>query len=118
MTSTRSLVLAMLHINHLQQLVLTSHEVSVSDREISSKPSPLFSNIIIEDSGANIIVPVPPHSDSNWNTSGGILVLGGKTIYFYSIDRKQKKKGNTIRMTSDAKLSSATVVWPYSEITA
>lgn len=80
----------------------------------------MLPSVIIPETDSNLILSVPPHGRDSWNPAGGILVLGGSRILFYTVDRKQKKNGDkaTQRIKEDNKTLTADVAWPYAEITA
>ncbi|THH03261.1 hypothetical protein EW145_g6399 [Phellinidium pouzarii] len=114
--TSRSVALAILHRDHTQMLVLTSHDLSVSDHELSSS-STLLPDVNLSDIDSGFLIPVPPHTRSTWNPNGGILVLGGKCIKYLIIDKKQRKKNNTSGPVG-AKAVKAEIDWQFSKITA
>ncbi|KAH8114589.1 mono-functional DNA-alkylating methyl methanesulfonate N-term-domain-containing protein, partial [Phellopilus nigrolimitatus] len=116
--NSRATVLAILHRDHQQRLVLASHDLS--NQELSSSPSAFLSDVIIADTESSLIIPIPPHTRSSWRNHGGVLVLGGSRISFYSIDRRQKKKNadTSVQNGVNSKVAKVETNWPYSEITA
>ncbi|KAI5118862.1 hypothetical protein M0805_005306 [Coniferiporia weirii] len=115
-TSSRSVALAILHRDHGQMLALTSHDLSISGRELSIS-SAFLSDIALPNVDSGSLIPVPPHSQSNWNSNGGVLVLSDSRISFYAIDKKQKRKSSTHR-SSGIKSANAECDWTFSGITA
>ncbi|TDL17702.1 hypothetical protein BD410DRAFT_901246 [Rickenella mellea] len=118
-------VLAILHRDHAQKIVLTSHDISLHDLELSFSPSALLPECKVKDPMANVLIPVLPYQNSSWNAHGGVLVLGGTKVYFYACSpvekQKKKKKDNTVTLDDlDKKVPKplARMEWPYSEITA
>ena len=116
--STRTLALAILHQDHTRQLILTSHELSVSDRDLSLNASSMLAAFAVPEPDSNVLIPVPPHGRNSWNSSGGILVAGGPRILFYTIDRKQKNAGGLKHIASETKAIAVEVDWPYAEVAA
>ncbi|KAL5524495.1 hypothetical protein ACEPAF_9635 [Sanghuangporus sanghuang] len=117
--NARATVLAILYRDHLQKLRVTSHDLSVSDMEISPSASAFLPDFPLVDAGANLLIPVPPQASSAWNNNGGILILGGGVISFFSIDRKQKKKNNQATpKASSSRTPHAETIWPYFDVSA
>lgn len=117
--SKRSSTVAFLYRDHNQKVVLTSHELSLSESEISSSPSSVLPETVVADPSASILIPVPPHGEDSWNILGGVLVLGEETVSFYSNAKKSKKKGGEGKARSPDDIEPvAKVRWPYSQITA
>lgn len=81
----------------------------------------MLANVVVPETDSNLIISVPPHGRNSWNSNGGILVLGGSRVLFYSIDRKQKRKSgdkSAQRDKEDRKSATAEVAWEYAEIAA
>ncbi|EJC97967.1 uncharacterized protein FOMMEDRAFT_162310 [Fomitiporia mediterranea MF3/22] len=118
-TNARATALAILYKDYMQKLSVTSHDLSLADLELSPSPSSFLPEFHVPDEDSNLLIPVPPQIKSSWNVNGGVLVLGGSTIAFYSIDRKQKKKNSSSQSkSSTSKIPQAEVNWPYFDITA
>lgn len=117
--NVRATVVGILYRDHLQKLRVTSHDLSVSDMELSTSPSAFLPDFPLTDVGANLLIPVPAQASSSWNNNGAILVLGGGVVSLFSIDRKQKKKNNLAApRNSGSRVPQAEVVWPYYDVAA
>lgn len=114
--------MAILYRDSHKKLVVTSHELTGSPLELSPSPSAFLPEISVADTESNLLIPVPPQTtnNSNWNTNGGVLVLGGSTVAFYPIERKQKKKKNgpTNPKVSGVRVAEAEAKWSFCDITA
>lgn len=118
-------VMAILHRDHTQKVVLTSHDISLHDLELSFSPSAVLPECKVKDTMARLLIPVLPYQNSGWNPHGGVLVLGGSKIYFYACSPvekpKKKKKDSTVTLDDlerkDPKPLARTE-WPFSDVTA
>lgn len=124
-SSQQSSSLAMLYFDHIQQLMLISYDLSISEIGTSFEASAHFPNLEVQDHDSYMLIPVPPHETSTWNNHGGVLVLGGSEILFYAcghIDRKKSKRRNNSDFSTDTshrrRKSTAQVSWPLSELAA
>lgn len=121
-TSTRKIVLSILHQNHSRHLVVSSHELSLSKSELSPTPSPFLPDFRVTDDTCSLLIPVPPHSRKHADCShgGGLLVLGTRKVYFHAVDRKpQKKRANsTLKHETGFRKAEAECRWDYSIVKA
>lgn len=119
-SNTRTIVLAILYRDPHKKLAVTSHELSGSPLELSPSSSAFLPEFSIADADSTLLIPVPPQTKGDWNTNGGVLVLGGSTIAFYPIERKQKKKKNgpATPKASGARVAEAEAKWSLCDITA
>ncbi|KAL4251847.1 DNA damage-binding protein 1 [Abortiporus biennis] len=149
---TKDPSLAILHIDHQQRTQLISRDLDVSAQELSPALSTVLPNTVLTGSAVPItdtppiILPIPSITTDEAEESGsnvfqgGILVLGGRRIYFFDLadeDRQRRRKGKQKRLekrkASDATESSnavekekeresrklkpkSSVKWPWSEI--
>jgi DNA damage-binding protein 1 len=134
------LCIAMLYIDHLERLQLIAYDVR--DSQIEDNPSALFQQTILSAADfpfrpENVPRLVTVHRHGKF-ASGGVLILGGKRILYYSLSsderlmrsgarqRKvasQKKKDADVQKAKNKenerkRKPDAAVKWPWSEVAA
>jgi DNA damage-binding protein 1 len=106
--------IAILHLDHNQNLILLARDLILSERELSLEPSLLLPQTIIPSSAListdapPSLVVVPPqqlHGTEN-SASGGVLVLGGRKIRFFELSSQEwqeKYRGRLRKVESQKK---------------
>lgn len=96
----RATALAILHRDHHQTMVVTSHDINISSQDISSS-SPYLDEIRLTNTSATSIIPVPANK---WNPEGGVMIVYDNQISLYGLDKKKKKKKDLNTNVSKAEL--------------
>jgi DNA damage-binding protein 1 len=141
-------VLAILHFDRQERMQLISRDICLEALELSQSPSMILPNTVISaktlplGDTLPILIPIPPSSD-NLLSPGGVLLIGGRKILFFELapaDWQEKHTGKERRLgirmksldtsevhqakqkqlerQSKKRRPSATVEWPWSEVTA
>jgi DNA damage-binding protein 1 len=137
--------LAILHIDHQEQIQLLSRDVHLKDTELSPELSTVLQSTVIPlnilplTESPPILFHVPPSSED----LGGVLLIGGRDILFFdfeSVNSLERKAGKRRRLEARKKSSdptevhktkekeferesrmrdpAASVQWPWCEVTA
>jgi DNA damage-binding protein 1 len=143
----RNYSLAILHLDHNQNLILLARDLILSERELSLEPSLLLPQTIILSSAfisadappSLVVVPPQRFHGTEESAPGGILVLGGRKVRLFELSseewkekyrgRQRKAEGqkkNTDRSSEGKqkgreirkRKAKATVEWPWDEVTA
>lgn len=93
-------------------MVLTSHDLSTAELDLSTSVSSVLPDTVVPDPNAYKLIPVPPNSAVR---EGGVLVVAEDRILLYGNNKKTKKRASEILPDHNMK---AEVQWPYSEIVA
>ena len=90
--SSNNYPIAILHLDHNQNLQLLTHDLVLSENELSPEPSLLLPQTLFSTS---VVAPtdpmpclalVPPQqSNATEKLPGGVLVLGGRKIQFFEL---------------------------------
>jgi DNA damage-binding protein 1 len=136
-TPPNTFTLGILHLDSEQRLQLTSRDLDLHEHEISPPPSTYFSNSALSPLSMpireNPPILIPVHEPELF---GGLIVLGGKEIYFFEAQQKKQKSNNWDAESNLAKGKAsltmlpgqqkhskrrkhkASVMWPWDEISA
>ena len=109
-----SYAIAILHLDHNQNLQLLARDLNLSERELSPEPSLLLPPTILSSSAfapteasACLVTVQPQQSNGTEETiPGGVLVLGGRKIRFFelsSAEWKEKHRGRQEKLQSQKK---------------
>ena len=93
----RNYSLAILHLDHNQNLILLARDLILSERELSLEPSLLLPQTIVSSSAListdapPSLVVVPPQQSHGTKESapGGVLVLGGRKVRFFELSSEE-----------------------------
>lgn len=147
--STGSYTLAMLHIDFQQRLQLLARDIQLVDLQLSPTPSQLLPPLSLPAKWFSIeehaprLAFVPSIENSDSESEGGILVVGGRKIFLYDLASSEvleqnirksrrmekKKKSRNAEEAADAKQKEkerewrkkkarAVITWPWSDVTA
>ena len=90
--SSNNYPIAILHLDHNQNLQLLTHDIVLSENELSPEPSLLLPQTLLSTSVVTPTDPMPclalvPPQQSNATEQlpGGVLVLGGRKIQFFEL---------------------------------
>jgi DNA damage-binding protein 1 len=104
--------IAILHLDHNQNLILLAHDLILSERELSPQPSLLLPQTIIPalalTEAPPSLVTVPPQQlhGTEESVPGGVLVLGGRKIRFFELSSEEwqeKHRGRLQKLGSKKK---------------
>jgi len=106
--------IAILHLDHSQNLQLLARDLILSDSELSSEPSLLLPPTIVSSSAPPLteappkLVGVPPRRSKGAEEPipGGVLVLGGRKIRFFELsseDWQEKYRKKQRKLESQKK---------------
>jgi DNA damage-binding protein 1 len=109
-----SYAIAILHLDHNQNLQLLARDLNLSERELSPEPSLLLPPTILSSSAfapteasACLVTVHPQQSNGTEETiPGGVLVLGGRKIRFFelsSAEWQEKHRGRQEKLQSQKK---------------
>lgn len=154
--SPKSHSIAIIHVDYQQRMQLVSHDLDIENQELKTSFSTLLSPTILSphmfptiDAPLTLVTVLPfstveteeEQDDSN-TSSGGVLILGSRSIVFYSVASKDKLRRHKDKQTRQEKRKAsgdqevtkalekdrargnrrvkpdASVKWPWSEVTA
>ncbi len=91
--------IAILHLDHNQNLQLLAHDLVLSEYELSPEPSLLLPQTVLSTSAVApteappCLALVPPQrSNATEQLPGGVLVLGGRKIQFFELSSEEWQK--------------------------
>ena len=105
--------IAILHLNHNQNLQLLTRDLVLSEYELSPEPSlllpqTLLSTSVVASTNATLCLALVPPQQSNATEQlpGGVLVLGGRKVQFFELSSEgwqEKRREKHRRLESRQK---------------